>query len=130
MSAAPLPAQYLCASHELAERGDGLRFEVLLWGQPQAAFALRIDGRAVAYVNRCAHVPSQMDSPPGQFLTSDKRWIICSVHGAMYDPGSGYCIEGPCRGEQLMPIAVQEQQGAIHWWPTPDIEPVSSAFPE
>lgn len=124
----PPQAQFLCASAELVERGLAQRFEVLLWGQPQSAFALRIDGRPVAYLNRCAHVSVEMDAAPGAFLTDDKRWIICSVHGAMYEPASGYCIEGPCKGEQLMAIDVYEQDGAVHWWPTPDIQPPSSAF--
>ena len=36
--------------------------------QPARAFALRFDGRVVAYLNRCAHVPTEMDWQPGQFL--------------------------------------------------------------
>ena len=53
--------QPLCASAELAERGRAHLFEVQLWGQSARAFALRFDGRVVAYVNRCAHVPAEMD---------------------------------------------------------------------
>lgn len=121
-------AERLCASSDLIERGAGLRFGVLLWNQPHSAFALRIDGQPVAYVNRCAHVAAEMDSPPGQFLTDDKRWIICSIHGAMYDPTNGYCIEGPCRGERLLAIDVYEKDGVVLWWPTPDIQPESAAF--
>ena len=34
--------QRLCASAELAERGDAVLFDVLQWGQPARAFALRI----------------------------------------------------------------------------------------
>ena len=41
--------QRLCASAELAERGDAVLFDVLQWGQPARGFALRIDGRVVAY---------------------------------------------------------------------------------
>jgi hypothetical protein len=35
---------------------------------PARAFALRFDGRVVAYLNRCAHVPTEMDWQPGEFL--------------------------------------------------------------
>lgn len=124
----PPQAECLCPSADLVERGPGVRFGVRLWGQPASAFALRVDGQAVAYVNRCAHVAAEMDSPEGQFLTDDKRWIICSIHGAIYDPSNGYCIEGPCRGERLLAIDVVEQHGAVLWWPTPDIQPDPAAL--
>ena len=72
----------LCASSALAERGQAVLFDVRLWGQPARAFALRFDGAVVAYINRCAHVPVEMDWQPGEFLDSDQRFIVCSIHGA------------------------------------------------
>ena len=94
----PIAPQVLCASAELEERGRAVVFDVLLWRQPARAFALRFDGRVVAYLNRCAHVPAELDWQPGEFLDMDRRWIICSIHGATYEPADGYCIAGPCRG--------------------------------
>ena len=49
-------AQALCRADELAERGRAVAFDVLLWRQPARAFALRFDGRVVAYINRCSPV--------------------------------------------------------------------------
>ena len=43
----------------------GLVFDVLLWGQPARAFVLRHDGVLRGYINRCAHVPVEMDWQPG-----------------------------------------------------------------
>jgi nitrite reductase/ring-hydroxylating ferredoxin subunit len=116
--------QTLCASADLEERGKAVVFDVLLWGQPARAFALRFDGRVVAYMNRCAHVPTELDWQPGEFLDLDKRWIICAVHGATYEPADGTCIAGPCRGERLMELAVAERGGQVYWYPSPDIQPV------
>ncbi|HEY2977744.1 MAG TPA: Rieske (2Fe-2S) protein, partial [Burkholderiaceae bacterium] len=59
-------AQALCASTKLLERGQAVVFDVMLWRAPARAFALRFDGRVVAYMNRCAHVPSEMDWQVGQ----------------------------------------------------------------
>ncbi|MBT9594543.1 MAG: Rieske 2Fe-2S domain-containing protein [Vitreoscilla sp.] len=120
----PIPPQALCASDELEERGKAVVFDVLLWRQPARAFALRFDGRVVAYLNRCAHVPTELDWQPGEFLDTDKRWIICSIHGATYEPADGYCIAGPCRGEQLMALDISERDGQVYWYPSPDIQPV------
>ena len=116
--------QALCASADLEERGKAVVFDVLLWRQPARAFALRFDGRVVAYMNRCAHVPTELDWQPGEFLDLDKRWIICSIHGATYEPADGHCIAGPCRGERLMPLDVMERDGQVYWYPSPDIQPV------
>jgi nitrite reductase/ring-hydroxylating ferredoxin subunit len=119
--------QALCASADLAERGLAHVFDVMLWRQPARAFALRFDGRVVAYMNRCAHVPAELDWQPGQFLDMDQRWIICAIHGATYEPADGRCVAGPCRGGRLMSITVAERDGQVYWYPSPDIQPVSQA---
>ena len=116
--------QRLCASAELAERGDAVLFDVLQWGQPARAFALRIDGRVVAYLNRCAHVPTEMDWQPGQFLDSERQFIVCSIHGATYEPETGRCVGGPCGGGRLVVIAVEERDGEVYWYPSRDTQPV------
>jgi nitrite reductase/ring-hydroxylating ferredoxin subunit len=117
--------QPICASADLEERGRAVVFDVLLWGQPARAFALRFDGRVVAYMNRCAHVPTELDWQPGEFLDRDKRWIICSIHGATYEPADGHCIAGPCRGESLIALDVVERDGQVYWYPHRDIRPVA-----
>lgn len=118
-------AQFLCRSDELAERGKGIVFDVLLWRQPARAFALRIDGRVVAYINRCAHVPTELDWNPGEFLDAERNTIVCAVHGAQYSPGSGACLGGPCGRNRLMPVAVSESDGQVSWYPSRDIAPLA-----
>ena len=55
------PGQALCASGDLAERGRAWVWEVLANGQPARAFVLRFDGVLRAFLNRCVHVPAEMD---------------------------------------------------------------------
>ncbi|MBS0434660.1 MAG: Rieske 2Fe-2S domain-containing protein [Proteobacteria bacterium] len=116
--------QRLCASAELAERGDAVLFDVLQWGQPARAFALRIEGRVVAYLNRCAHVPTEMDWQPGRFLDSERQFILCSIHGATYEPETGRCVGGPCGRGRLVVIEVEERDGEVYWYPSRDTQPV------
>ena len=66
------PAILLCPSSELEERGRAHTFDVLQWREPTTAFAMRFEGKVVAYLNRCAHVPTEMDWQDGQFLDADK----------------------------------------------------------
>ena len=124
VAAAPDGALPVCASAELEEAGKAVVFPVLLWRRPAKAFALRFGGRVVAYMNRCAHVPTEMDWRPNEFLDDERRVIICSMHGAAYEPSTGRCIAGPCVGERLMAVDVVEREGQVYWYPNPDIGPV------
>lgn len=123
-------AQTLCRTDELAERGRAVVFDVLLWRQPARAFALRFDGRVVAYINRCAHVPTEMDWQPGEFLDAERRNIVCSIHGATYAPESGRCVGGPCGRGRLMALAVSESDGQVYWYPSRDIAPLAFDEPD
>ncbi len=114
----------LCASADLEERGKALLFDVLEYGRPVRAFALRIDGVVVAYLNRCAHVPVEMDWNPGDFLDADRAFIVCSIHGAHYEPASGRCVGGPCGRGRLTALSVTERDGQVSWYPSRDIGPV------
>ena len=113
----------LCAASELTEAGRAVVFDVLVHGQPERAFALRFDGRVVAYLNRCVHVAAEMDWQPGEFFDSDRRFIMCSIHGATYEPADGRCVGGPCGKGRLTALAVAESDGAVYWYPSPTIQP-------
>ena len=120
----PLP---LCRSEALAERGSAVVFDVLQFREPARAFVLRIDGAPVAYLNRCAHVPTEMDWQPGEFLDQEKAFIVCSIHGASYEPQSGRCVGGPCGRGRLTALRVAERDGQVYWYPSRDTQPASPA---
>ena len=120
----PSKPQALCPSQQVPERGRAWGWDVLAQGRPVRAFALRFDGTVRAYLNRCVHVPTEMDWQPGEFLGLDKRWILCSTHGASYEPADGRCVAGPCGRGRLTPVVVAEQDGQVYWYPSPDIRPV------
>lgn len=111
------PARVICEAGVLAERGPGVRFERKCAGgaEPalEPAFVVRYRGVARAFVNRCAHVPMELDWQPGVFFDADGLYLICSTHGAIYDPATGACVGGPCRGGGLTPIPVREADGKI-----------------
>ncbi|MFT3856796.1 MAG: Rieske 2Fe-2S domain-containing protein [Aquabacterium sp.] len=119
-----LAPQYLCEAQALEEGGDAVTFEVMEWGQLTPAFAVRYDNVVVAYLNRCAHVPSELDWQPGKFFDMDKRFIICAVHGALYDPPNGQCVSGPCPGARLTSIRVAEENGKVYWYPCERFQPL------
>ncbi len=118
------------ASDELVERGRALLFDVVQHGQRLRAFVLRHDGRVVGYLNRCQHVPVEMDWLPGEFLDAEREYIICSVHGATYRPDDGRCVGGPCGRSRLTALRVEEHAGQVRWYPSETIRPAPPAATE
>lgn len=115
--------QPLCASADLTECGDAVLFEVSEHGRSVSAFALRYRHQLLGYLNRCAHVPVEMDWQPGKFWDMDRRHLICAVHGAMYDPPTGRCVSGPCIGKRLQAIRLEERDGQVYWYPSGSVRP-------
>jgi len=113
-SAAPVP---ICASEQVVEGGKGVRFPVQAFGAKATGFVVRYGGQAYAYLNRCAHVPIELDWAEGEFFESSGLYLMCATHGAIYNPDSGYCAGGPCKGARLRPIAVREENGQLYWIP-------------
>ena len=115
--------QALCTSGELQEKGRAIVFDVLHDEAPATAFALRFDGRVVAYLNRCAPVAAEMDWQPGEFLDAGREFILCSIHGASYEPRDGRCIGGPCGRGRLTKLEVAEDAGQVYWYPCAHTQP-------
>lgn len=78
------------------------------------AFAIRYNDKMYAYLNRCGHIAVQLDFQPGNFFSEDKQNLVCSTHGASYQPESGKCLGGPCYGVGLEPLAVEEIDGYLY----------------
>ena len=113
----------LCNSRDLVEGGRAVPFDVLFGGQTCRAFAIRFKGQAHAYVNRCTHIPMEMDYQPDQFFDDTGRWLLCATHGAAYKPDTGACAGGPCRGG-LVKIELTERDGVVHWHTAYNLRPV------
>ena len=117
------PLHPLCQGADLANGGRAVSFDVVYGGQTCRAFAIRYQGQAHAYLNRCAHVAMEMDWQPDRFFDDTGRWLLCATHGATYAPDSGACSGGPCRGG-LVKIELVEQGGVVHWRSQYNLHPV------
>lgn len=123
MGSAAISDVLICSSDAVQEGAKGVRFAVTAFGDPATGFVVRYGGKAYAYLNRCAHVPIELDWVEGEFFESSKLYLMCSTHGAIYVPDSGYCAGGPCKGGRLRPIAVLELDDKIYWQPDEHIRP-------
>ena len=107
----------VCASADLIEGGKGVRFPLTFAGHPGTGFVVRYHGVAHGYVNRCAHVPIELDWAEGEFFESSGLYLMCATHGAIYEPATGRCVGGPCRGGRLQAVAVMEVEQTVYWQP-------------
>jgi nitrite reductase/ring-hydroxylating ferredoxin subunit len=113
----------LCKSADLLDSSDAVAFDVTYLNQSCAAFAIRYQGQVYAYLNRCSHVPMEMDYQPNRFFDMTGHWLMCATHGAMYYPQTGQCRMGPCRGG-LIKIAVSEFDDVVHWHTASNLQSV------
>ncbi len=104
----------------LADGGEGLRFELPVEGQrkdgsqqTEPAFVVQANGNVFGYLNRCGHVPVELDWPEGQFFDDEAVFIVCATHGASYSPQSGACLGGPCAGRGLVKLDIKIEQDQI-----------------
>ncbi len=108
----------ICSSDALIDGGDGVRFAVRVAGIDATGFVVRYQGRVFGYLNRCSHVALELDWLPGRFFDSAKELLVCATHGALYDPGTGRCVGGPCSGRgALRALQVTERDGRVYWMP-------------
>jgi nitrite reductase/ring-hydroxylating ferredoxin subunit len=114
----------ICQSIQLADGGEGVRFDVDDGGEQASAFAIRFRGRVFCYLNRCSHVAMELDWIAGQFFDADGETLLCATHGAIYEPAGGRCIGGPCAGRGgLQSLQVVEQGGVVYWRPDGVVRP-------
>jgi nitrite reductase/ring-hydroxylating ferredoxin subunit len=72
----------------------------------QAAFVILHNDQAIAFDNICPHRSTELDWNPGDVFDESGLYLICATHGAMFEPGTGLCVMGPCIKQRLKKIAV------------------------
>lgn len=109
----------LCSSEALPE-GESRGFTAA----GQALLAVRRDGCAYLYRNRCPHRGIALEWQPDRFLDASGSLIQCATHGALFLIETGDCVAGPCAGEQLQAIDCLENADGL-WALLDDGEPTA-----
>jgi nitrite reductase/ring-hydroxylating ferredoxin subunit len=105
--------------------GDGLRFSLtaparsrrascVIANPAKSGFAIEYSNTVYAYENRCPHLGVELDWAPGAFFDDAKDYLVCSTHGAHFEPHTGKCVSGPCIGQSLTALSVVEEKGDIY----------------
>ncbi len=106
----PAPAatagRVLCRLDEIPD-GTGKGFAFGNDDEPLEIFVVRDGSQVYAYRNVCPHTGSPLDWQPDDFMNEDGSLIMCHTHGALFEIADGFCIAGPCAGDQLTAVAVE-----------------------
>ncbi|HST92525.1 MAG TPA: Rieske (2Fe-2S) protein [Brevundimonas sp.] len=106
------PGVALCAEADLPDPGS--RGFVLQIGEAYFhGFVVRRDGVVSGYVDRCPHQGFPLAIELDRYLIPDGSLILCGWHGAVFEPGSGLCVGGPCAGARLTVWPVGVKGGII-----------------
>lgn len=103
----------LCRLDDLTDPGAKGPFVVDLNGERKQVFIVRYDGQVRGYLNSCPHVGAPLEMDRDKFLDLTGSEIICAVHAARFDPLTGDCTWGPCRGRRLTPVGLIIDDGAV-----------------
>lgn len=98
---------FVCDSKAL-EEGGYRRLEVDYAGESATIIVLRYQGDCFAYLNRCAHMPRELDCERATVFDESGRYLRCSMHGVVYDPCTGKSESDICLGQALTPILLIE----------------------
>jgi nitrite reductase/ring-hydroxylating ferredoxin subunit len=114
---APSIPYVICRLDDIPSR-RAKAFQLLLRvpdGSPRtfSIFVVRWGSQAFGYVNQCPHNQVNLDWERNQFLDPSGLRLMCGKHGALFEIGTGRCVEGPCTGEKLQPVAVSVIDGDI-----------------
>ncbi len=102
----------IATATELGE-GQTIKFKFVRKGRNVDGFVARFGGEILAYDNVCRHIPVRLDSESDQIFSQDGNHFICQNHGALYEPASGMCVRGPCKGHSLRKLKIELKNGEI-----------------
>jgi nitrite reductase/ring-hydroxylating ferredoxin subunit len=95
------------------EDGDSIGLTAEIAGATKMLIAVREGSQAFVYINSCPHIGAPLDLQPGKFLSHDKKHIMCSTHGALFEISSGLCTFGPCKDDHLDILPIRVENGEI-----------------
>ena len=94
---------------------EGLRFSYRDGPFDEEGILVRLHEDEVrAYKNECRHLPMRLDDrEPRELWDSSGRYLVCSSHGARYQPRDGRCVSGPCEGSHLKALPIEVLDGEV-----------------
>ncbi|MGY3695524.1 Rieske 2Fe-2S domain-containing protein [Bradyrhizobium barranii subsp. apii] len=81
--------------------------------RPWSIVVVRWGKQVFGYANKCPHNSVNLDWNWNEFLDPYGIRLMCGKHGSTFELATGRCVEGPCKGGALTPIALTVLDGDI-----------------
>ena len=81
--------------------------------RPWPIIVVRWGRQVFGYLNNCPHNGVNLDWERNQFMDPNGLRLMCGKHGSLFEIGTGRCVEGPCKGSGLAPVALTVIDGDI-----------------
>ncbi|NVJ50409.1 MAG: Rieske (2Fe-2S) protein [Gammaproteobacteria bacterium] len=99
---------YLCALNELSPYQP----KIIALSMQQSCIVVQTNQQVNVFLNQCPHAAARLNFDSDAITALDGYHLYCQLHGAQFDPQTGYCSRGPCQGQSLtqLPCQIIEQQ--------------------
>jgi nitrite reductase/ring-hydroxylating ferredoxin subunit len=113
----PNTAYAICGFNDIPSR-RAIGFHLMIVDEegghrPWPIIVVRWGKQVFGYLNRCPHNGVNLDWERNQFLDANGLRLMCGKHGSTFEIGTGRCVNGPCKGSDLTPVALTVLDGDI-----------------
>ncbi|MBB4397124.1 Rieske 2Fe-2S domain-containing protein [Bradyrhizobium sp. ERR14] len=113
----PNPIYSICSFNDIPSR-QAMGFHLMVVDdhgnhRPWSIIVVRWGKKVLGYANKCPHNGVNLDWERNEFLDPYGIRLMCGKHGSTFELGTGRCVEGPCQGRALTPIALAVLDGDI-----------------
>ncbi len=109
-AARPAAGVTLCAVDDIAATG-GKSFRYRQGEDVFMGLVIRFDGQVRGYVDSCPHFGWPLAYDDAHIFAGEH--LICTGHGALFQPLDGMCVAGPCLNEAMAAWPVEVRDGMV-----------------
>ncbi|MGL3210802.1 Rieske (2Fe-2S) protein [Bradyrhizobium sp. BR 1433] len=107
----------ICGFNDIPSR-RAMGFHLMIVGEdgkhrPWSIIVVRWGKKVLGYLNKCPHNDVNLDWERNEFLDPSAIRLMCGKHGSTFELGTGRCVDGPCKGRELTPVALTVLDGDI-----------------
>lgn len=113
LEATPAPGTLLAKIDDLPSHGG--KEIVFTEGRFRTSIFIQKTGDDISvFLNFCPHAGTPLNMFDEKFMDLKGKYLLCRTHGALFNPKTGKCVRGPCKGKYLRPIAHVLENGSIY----------------
>ena len=104
---------FVCRMSELRE-SQAISRELTVEQRKFTVIVYAINGKPHVYLNSCPHTGVRLEWRQDDFMDSTGQYLMCAMHGALFQPHDGACIEGPCVGDSLIALETSIEKECLY----------------